>query len=158
LGVAEFKALAGAVPTLRSLSLRYGRSLALQVSFTALANAKFEIRQRLARWLLMIQDRTDMNPFNLTHEYISIMLGVRRPSVTEAMHVLEGERLIRSTRNEIEIVDRRGLVSLAGEIYGSSERDYERLMRLGMPERETNRAQVTVRRDFISKVAMNGEA
>jgi len=78
----------------------------------------------------MIQDRTNQNPFRLTHDYIAIMLGVRRPSVTDALHILEGDKLIRSTRSYIEVLNRNGLINSAGETYGAPEREYARLMSL----------------------------
>jgi len=123
------KALA-AHPMLRCLALRFARTVAIQVSYTALANGRSGIRQRLARWLLMVQDRIDQNPFNLTHDYLAVMLGVRRSSVTDALHLLEGERLIRSNRSRVEIINRKGLKNVAGEIYGPAEHEYERLMSL----------------------------
>lgn len=78
----------------------------------------------------MVHDRVPGREFRLTHNYLAIMLGVRRPSVTEALHKLEGHKLIRSTRGNIEIRDRRGLVSAAGEACGTPEEEYERLMAL----------------------------
>ena len=77
----------------------------------------------------MIQDRTaEQHEFRLTHDYLSIMLGVRRPSVTAAIHILEGERWIKATRSHIRIIDRKGLIDFAGEAYGVPEKEYERLM------------------------------
>ena len=117
-------------PNLKTFAIRFARALSMQVSYTALANGKFDVAQRLARWLLMIQDRVPHNPFHLTHEYLALMLGVRRPTVTDTLHILEGDRLIRASRNQIEIRDRKGLARLAGEIYGDPEREYLRLMEL----------------------------
>jgi len=126
----DFVAFALATPELRIFARRFLRSLGVQVSYTALANAKFEIRQRLARWLVMVHDRVPGRSFQLTHDYLAIMLGVRRSSVTDALHLLEGETLIRSTRMSIEIRDRQGLITVAGEAYGAPEVEYERLMAL----------------------------
>ena len=78
----------------------------------------------------MVHDRVPGRHFHLTHEYLAIMLGVRRPSVTDALHILEGDKLIRSTRGNIEIRDRRGLVAAAGEAFGAPEAEYDRLMAL----------------------------
>jgi CheY-like chemotaxis protein len=127
----DFKDVLTSAPSLEMLASRFGRSLGIQVSYTALANGRSEIRQRLARWLVMIQDRIQGNAFRVTHEYLALMLGVRRPSVTDTLHLLEGDRLIRSTRGCVEILDRQGLVNVAGEVYGSAEAEYERLM--GLP-------------------------
>ena len=115
-------------PCLRSMSMRFGRSLTIQLSYTALVMAKFDIRQRLARWLVMVDDRVSGRDLHLTHGYLAGSLGVRRPSVTDALHVLEGEKLIRSTRRSIEIRDRGGLIAVAGDCYGPSEAEYLRLM------------------------------
>ncbi|TDK32133.1 Crp/Fnr family transcriptional regulator [Rhizobium deserti] len=127
----DLKRVMRLVPALALLARRFARSLSIQASFTALANARFEIRARLARWLLMLQDRADrMNEFRLTHEYLGIMLGVRRPSVTDALHLLEGEKMIRSTRSRIEILDRPKLIRLAGDSYGVPESEHARIMKL----------------------------
>lgn len=112
------------------LAGRFARSLGIQVSHTALANGKFDLRMRLARWLLMMDDRTPTGAIELTHEYLSIMLGARRASVTDALHVLGGEHLIRSTRSRLEIRDRPGLIEFAGESYGTPEAEHRRLMEL----------------------------
>lgn len=125
-------------PELHLLAGRFARSLGIQVSHTALANAKFDIRTRLARWLLMVDDRASTSAFGLTHEYLSIMLGTRRPSVTEAIHVLEGEHLIRSTRSHLEIRDRPRLIKFAGEAYGTPEEEHKRLMSLSLAPAKTN--------------------
>ena len=124
----DFAGLLEHVPSLRRFSSRFARTLNLQVSYTALANGKFGVAQRLARWLLMIQDRVSDRRLTLTHDYLALMLGVRRSSVTDTLHVLEGERLIRATRSQIEIIDRDGLMRFAGEIYGEPETEYQRLM------------------------------
>ena len=115
---------------LRILASRFARSLAVRVSYTALANGRFEVKQRLARWLAVVHERVPGREFHLTHDYLAIMLGVRRPSVTDALHLLEGNKLIRSTRGNIEIRDRNGLIAAAGEAFGAPEAEYERLMAL----------------------------
>ncbi len=126
----DFRQAAAQMPSLRLLASRFARALAVQVSYTALANGKFELRQRLARWLLMVHDRVRGFSFNLTHEYLATMLGVRRSSVTDALHILEGDGMIRSTRNQIVIRDRNKLAVLAGPAYGVPEAEYWRLMAL----------------------------
>ncbi|CCM78264.1 helix-turn-helix domain-containing protein [Rhizobium mesoamericanum] len=85
----------------------------------------------------MVDDRSATNSFGLTHEYLSIMLGARRPSVTDAIHVLEGEQLIRSTRGNLGIRDRSRLVEFAGESYGTPEAEHRRLMSLPLTSRKT---------------------
>jgi CRP-like cAMP-binding protein len=113
--------------TMRDYLLLYVQALIVQTTSTALANSQYLVEARLARWLLMVHDRTNGNDLLITHEFLSIMLGARRPYVTAALHVLESQRLIRSKRGQITIVDRRGLILLADGCYGVAEREYERL-------------------------------
>ena len=105
----------------------YSQALAIQVTYTALSNVSHPVDERLARWLLMCHDRVDGDELNLTHEYIALMLAVRRPSVTTALHVLEGNRFIRAERGCITIRDRGALEEFARDAYGRPEREYARL-------------------------------
>ena len=123
-----FRTAVDAAPELRRLLLHYVQALMIQGSYTALSNAMHSMDERLARWILMCDDRTDTGEIALTHEYISIMLGVRRPSVTTALHVLEGNGFIRSERGAITVTNRRALESFAGDAYGKAEAEYERLI------------------------------
>ena len=106
----------------------YTQSLIVQVAETAYANVTFNVEARLARWILMTQDRTDGDEILLTHDFMSAMLGVRRPGVTIATHVLEGIGAIRARRGRIEVRDREKLIELAGDAYQTAEREYERMM------------------------------
>lgn len=83
----------------------------------------------------MCHDRLRSDELDITHEYIAFMLGTRRPSVTTALHVLEGERLIRSNRGLIIVLDRKGLEEFAAGSYGIPEQEFERL--IGRAHRET---------------------
>jgi CRP-like cAMP-binding protein len=121
-------------PSMRALLNLYTRAFAIQVSATALANGRSKLEERLARWLLMVRDRMDSDRFGLTHEFLATMLGVRRPGVTVALHILEGKGLIRSNRGEVIILDRDGLMELADGSYGVPEREYERLFRGERPK------------------------
>lgn len=114
-------------PSLRELLLRWAYVVNMQMSFTALSNAIHSIDERLARWILMCHDRQDSDELSLTHEFLSIMLAVRRSSVTASLHVLEGERLIFAERKTIRIRDRAGLEAFAADAYGPVEREYQRL-------------------------------
>jgi hypothetical protein len=89
------------------------------------------MNERLARWLLMCHDRLDGNDLSLTHEFLALMLGVRRSGVTNEIHVLEGLNVIRATRGNVRIIDRGKLEEIAGGCYGVAEAEYERLM--GLP-------------------------
>lgn len=114
--------------TLRSLVLRFAQVLLIQATQTIVVNRQGRIEERLARWLLMAHDRSDGPVLPLTHEFLSIMLGVRRSGVTDAIHELEAAGLIKPERAQIRIVDRSGLIDLAQKWYGTSERAYQRVM------------------------------
>jgi CRP-like cAMP-binding protein len=116
-------------PRLAALLLHYAQAFLAQCSQVALANGRAHLDQRLARWLLMWQDRLEDNrTFAITHEFIALLLGVRRQGVTDALHVLEGRRLIRSSRGMVTILDRQGLLDMADGFYGVAEAEYTRLM------------------------------
>jgi CRP-like cAMP-binding protein len=118
---------------LRSCAVLAGRlsrslhNLATQVSYTALSNGVHKIDVRLARWLLMCQDRLGGDQIIITHDYIALMLAVRRPSVTTALHVLEGKGFIRSVRKLVVMINRRGMEEFAYDAYGDPEKEYRQL-------------------------------
>lgn len=113
-------------PSLTALLLRYVHFFLLQGHQTALANGRGKLDERLARWLLMWHDRLGSDELIITHEFLALLLGVRRQGVTEALHALEGLGLIRSSRSLIKIVDRDGLHISANGFYGIPEAEYER--------------------------------
>jgi CRP-like cAMP-binding protein len=115
-------------PDLRHLLSRYAYALSVQTSYTGLSNSVHHIDERLARWILMCHDRTSGDQIALTHEFLSVMLAVRRSSVTTALHVLEGKHLVYSERNLITVRDRQALELFAGDAYGVPEREYLRLI------------------------------
>ena len=124
-------ALRGALntsPTLRDLLGRYMYVCTVQIAQTALANGRFRINERLARWLLMCHDRLDGDNLAITHEYLALMLGVRRPGVTEAIHILEGVGMVKASRANVQILDRLALEEEAGDCYGVPEAEYARLI------------------------------
>lgn len=125
---ASFSAVCEMHPSLRSLIARYLRTLQIQATFTALANGKFNFEHRLARWLLMVDDRVPGSSVMLTHDLLALMLGAHRPGVTLALQTLEGHGYIRSLRGEVQIRDRGALIEFAGGAYGIPEREYRRLM------------------------------
>lgn len=114
--------------TLRSILLRYVHTFIVQVSQTAYANAGYDVQARLARWLLMTHDRAETDELIMTHEFMAIMLGTRRPGVTLALQNLEGSQLIRATRGRVLIRNRAGLEELAGDAYGFAEREYSNVL------------------------------
>jgi CRP-like cAMP-binding protein len=99
-----------------------------QMSFTALTNGRYLLDERLARWLLMAHDRTESDAVALTHEFLSIMLGVRRPSVTDALKSLTKRGVISARRGVITIRKRSLLEEAANGSYGAPEADYRRLI------------------------------
>jgi len=107
--------------SLADLMLKYVYAFLIQVTHSALAIGRFTIEQRLARWLLMAQDRVKTDDIPLTHEFLSMMLGVRRAGVTEAMHVLEGRGAVRARPGRVTVRDRRKLEAIAGACYGVPE-------------------------------------
>lgn len=114
--------------SVRRLLGSYIQALSVQLACSIYATARFTLEQRLARWLLMAHDRIVDNELYLTHGTLARMLCVRRPGVTIATQVLEGERLIRARRGCITVLDRPGLVVRASGSYGLAEREYERLI------------------------------
>ena len=115
----------------RLLLLRYVLSFTLQVAGTALSNGAYTVEERLARWLLMSDDRLDGEEMALTHEFLALMLGVRRSSVTVALQVFEGAKLIHARRGHVRLLDRAKLAEIAGDSYGGPEAEHQRL--LGTP-------------------------
>jgi CRP-like cAMP-binding protein len=120
----EFKR-AGA---LHDLLLRYTQGLLLQTSQVAVCNAKHLVSERLARWLLMSQDRCVCEDLPFTHEFLSLMLGVRRAGVTEAALILQAEELIRYKRGQIKIIDRQGLEEHACDCYQIVKEEFDLLI------------------------------
>ena len=115
-------------PSLNKLLLHFAHVFSVQVAQTALANGHNSISERLARWLLMCQDRTESREFPLTHQYLSVMLAVRRAGITEALNDLEGRKAIRATRGHIIILNRTILKQIAGAAYGTPEEEYKRVI------------------------------
>jgi CRP-like cAMP-binding protein len=123
------ESLRGMLEASRSLTatlLRYVNVFMVQGSQTALANGRGRLDERLARWLLMWDDRVQPDAVAVTHEFLALLLGVRRQGVTVALHELEGKGLIRATRGEVRILDRAGLELAASGFYGVPEAEYAR--------------------------------
>lgn len=125
---------------LQGVLLRYVQFQLLTLSHSALANGAYRIRERLARWLLMAHDRLEGDDLALTHEFLSLMLGVQRSGVTLAIQEVEGLGMIRATRGHLRVLDRAGLLALAGDSYGFPEAEYERLIGLFRGEANSDRS------------------
>lgn len=114
--------------SLRDSLLKFVQAFGVQTTHTAVSNAQSRLDVRLARWLLMAHDRIGDDTLPLTHEFLSLMLGVRRAGVTETLHVLRERGLISYGRGQIAVKDRKGLEREAGEAYGVPEAEYRRLI------------------------------
>lgn len=118
---ANLRAACQASSTLFAALLRFVHAGTAQMSCTMLANNHYPLPSRLSRWLVMRRDRMTQDTLVVQHDEISRCLGVRRASVTDCLHLLEGEHLIRSRRGKITIRDREGLRLRAGLCYGTAE-------------------------------------
>ena len=115
---------------LRTLALRYIEAMQAQVMQTAGCNAHHALEQRLARWLLMAHDRVQGDHLPLTHDFIAVMLGVHRPSITVAAGLLQRGGLIRYTAGHIVVQDRAGLEALSCECYAAVQQRFETILAL----------------------------
>jgi CRP-like cAMP-binding protein len=105
------------MPHLRMMLNRYLAIRGMQVAQTAACNRLHDIRQRLARWLLMTQDRVDSGALPITHDFLATMLGTDRPSVSLAAGILQKKKVIEYTRGAVRIVNRKKLEDSACECY-----------------------------------------
>jgi CRP-like cAMP-binding protein len=113
---------------LRQVMLAYTQALFAQISQGVACNGVHSIQERCARWLLETHDRAGSDQFTLTQEFLSDMLGVRRPSVTVAARTLQQAGVIRYERGRINVVDRRGLEDASCECYRMIQQEYRRLV------------------------------
>jgi CRP-like cAMP-binding protein len=114
-------------PSLRDRLLQFVQAFIIQIAHTALANGQAKVEQRLARWLLMAHDRVDGNELGLTHEFLSLMLCVRRAGVTSVLNLFESRELVGAKRGIVIVLDRTGLKTIADGLYGIPEAAYRRL-------------------------------
>jgi CRP-like cAMP-binding protein len=113
----RFKAAAARQENLRKTVMRYESLFRLQTMQSIACNALHSVEQRCCRWILMTRDRVDTDDFKLTHEFLAVMLGVRRATVTEVLSPLRELNLLRSDRGTISILDRSSLEVRACECY-----------------------------------------
>jgi CRP-like cAMP-binding protein len=114
--------------SLRALFLKSAQGFMIQTAHTALANGRAKLEQRLARWLLMAHDRLTSDAVPLTHEFLAVMLGVRRAGVTVAIHGFERRGLVTTRRGQLTLVNRHGIEQIAGSFYGTPEAELRRLL------------------------------
>jgi CRP-like cAMP-binding protein len=113
---------------LHTLLLRYTQTLMNQFAQTAACNRLHSVEERCSRWLLMTRDRVNSDEFVLTHEFLSIMLGVRRASVSVVAAILQQAGFIRYRRGKVTILDREGLESASCECYQALKQESDRLI------------------------------
>lgn len=113
---------------LHTLLLRYTQMLMNQISQTSACNRLHSVEKRCCRWLLITHDRVESDQFPLTQEFLSIMLGVRRASVSEVAATLQQAGLIDYHRGIIKIRDRQGLEAACCECYRSVKQEFDRLL------------------------------
>jgi CRP-like cAMP-binding protein len=113
---------------MRVVMLRYAHALFSQVAQSAACNHFHNIQQRTCRWMLMTHDRMQSDEFLLTQKFLAMMLGVQRTGVTAAARGVQVAGLIRYTRGNVTILDRRGLERLSCECYAISRLEFDRLL------------------------------
>ena len=114
--------------SMRATMLRYAHAFFNQVAQSAACNHFHNIQERTCRWMLMTHDRMQSDEFLLTQEFLAMMLGVQRTGVTAAAGALQRAGLIRYSRGNVTILDRRGLERLSCECYAISKLEFDRLL------------------------------
>jgi CRP-like cAMP-binding protein len=119
-----FKVQAGAMlnilkstPQLQTTLSRYAVAQGMQIAQTVACNRLHRIEQRLARWLLIAQDKVDSSLFAVTHDFLATMLGTNRPTVSYAAAILQRRKIIKYTRGAMKVVNRKKLEASACECY-----------------------------------------
>jgi CRP-like cAMP-binding protein len=114
---AAFTRAMGSMPSFRALMNAYVQAFLEQIMVSVACNGAHSLKQRLARWLLMMRDRSDEDTLPITQDLLAEMLGVQRPSITNAARELESAGLIERGRREVTILDRKGLTKASCECY-----------------------------------------
>lgn len=115
------------IPEFKRLMLLYVLAVFTQISQNTVCNQLHPIEKRCARWLLTAHDRVDGDTFELTQQYLAMMLGVTRPSVSAAASALQRAKLIRYSRGRVTVTNRRGLEEASCECYRVIEDEFDRL-------------------------------
>lgn len=125
---ADFREEVGRRAGLYDLLLRYAQTFFVQTAVTAACNRLHPLEGRLPKWLLMTRDLAESDRLDLTHEFVGVMLGVRRAGVTEALGALRSEGLIEHSRGQITILDVERLGRKSCECYRVVSDEYDRLL------------------------------
>jgi CRP-like cAMP-binding protein len=123
-----FRSVLERSPTLNPIMLRYAHAFFNQVAQSAACAHLHRVEQRCCRWLLMTRDRMPTRDFLLTHEFLGMMLGVRRTTVTDVMGSLQRAGIIRYRRGHVEILDQEALQQRTCECYDMSKSEFDRLL------------------------------
>jgi CRP-like cAMP-binding protein len=127
LSIAAFRREVGQHGALADLLGRYTQSLLAQIMHSAACNAQHHVQERCCRWLLMTHDRVHRDEFHLSHEFLAVMLGVRRQSVSIVAGALQEAGLIRYSRGNVDVLNRKGLEASSCECYGLIRRHFDRV-------------------------------
>jgi CRP-like cAMP-binding protein len=114
---AAFTRTMGSMPSFQGLMYAYIQAFLEQVMVSVACNGAHSLKQRLARWLLMMRDRADDDTLQITQNLLGEMLGVQRPTITNAARELERAGLIARGRRQVTILDRQGLLAASCECY-----------------------------------------
>ncbi len=128
LGAAALKAEAARGGAVGELLARYHSAYQAQVSYSVACNGLHTVQQRCCRWLLITRDRVGSDVLPLTHEFLAIMLGVRRSTVTEVLHPFQGRGLISNHRGRIRLLNPSRLEAESCECYRQVRKEYDRLL------------------------------
>jgi CRP-like cAMP-binding protein len=115
-------------PDFRHRMFRYLEAMNSQTTQTAACNGRHDLEQRLARWLLMAHDRAEGDEFQITQEFLALMLCVYRPSVSVVASTLQRAGMIRYGRGHVTVLDRAALEATACDCYAVVKRRFERLL------------------------------
>jgi len=129
LRVKDFRREIGTHRAFHDLIGRYTQVVIAQMMQSAACNALHQVHQRCARWLLMTHDRMHEQDFALSHEFLAVMLGVQRPTVSVVAETLQQAGLIRYSRGRVTVTDRKGLEQAACECYAIIRAHFDRMHR-----------------------------
>jgi hypothetical protein len=142
IAAAAFARLLREAPALTAYFRAAAEAFMAQATFTIVTNSRGKLEERLCRWLLMAHDRMEDDVIVITHDLLSVMLGVRRPGVTTALQYLEDRQAVKTQRGRITVLDRAFLEKCARPFYGAAEAAHARLT--GWRTQKTSKALLSV--------------